>query len=94
MRLEDTLNNKIDKVFSPIKIKIIYYLYLNEFSTISSMIQHIGSNYKVISKHLNELVEMEILNERRINKIRIFNLNRENEIVAIIIKLISVLKTL
>jgi len=93
MKLENT-SKTIEEIFSPIKMRIILYLDENEYATLSSLIQHVKSNHKILSRHLEILKSFNIVREYRVGKIRIFFLNRENEVTQIILRLISALRSL
>jgi len=94
MKSGDIFSTNVEKIFSPIKMRIIRYLYFNEYSTLSAIIQHIGSNHKVVSKHIRELEDIGVIHEFRVNKIRVFRLNSENEITIAIIKLFNALRSI
>mgnify|MGYP000197390166 FL=1 len=72
-----------NEVVSPIKFKIIEYLYDNQYATLATLIQHCRTSYVNIMKHIETLKKMNVLREHRINKIRVFSLNYDNSYTKI-----------
>ena len=74
-------NNKIqfEELFgSKARVKIIKILAINEELNISLIIRKTRLNYKIVSKHLNLLKSLNIVEEKRFGRIKIFRYKIEN----------------
>ena len=94
MRSLDTERVNYENAFNPIVFKIIKYLHVNKYATLSTIIQHCRSSYRHITRYLNILKKMNIVLEYRINKIRLYSLNYESAITQVYINFINQLEEL
>ena len=69
--IEDILGSKA-------KVKILKVLALNEELTISLIINKTKLNYVNTKKHLNHLKELELIQEKKFGRIKIFRYRIEN----------------
>ena len=69
--IEDILGSKA-------KVKILKVLALNEELTISLIINKTNLNYVNTKKHLNHLKELELIQEKKFGRIKIYRYRIEN----------------
>ncbi|MHA2398911.1 MAG: winged helix-turn-helix domain-containing protein [Promethearchaeota archaeon] len=69
--IEDLLGSKA-------RVKILKYLALNEELTISLIISKTKLNYSNVIKHLNHLIELNLVQEKKFGRIKIFRYKIEN----------------
>jgi len=78
---------------SKVKIKIILALMRLGEANISRIVKETSSHYYTVEKHLRELEELGIVDERRLGRVRVFSLNYENPRVPVILELIKSLNS-
>ncbi|MEM2905094.1 MAG: winged helix-turn-helix domain-containing protein [Candidatus Bathyarchaeia archaeon] len=79
--LEETLSSRG-------KVRVLKVLVEMGELNISEIVRRIGLNYTTTSQHLRSLEKMEIVEEKRFGKIRIYRFNAENPRAKAIAQLI------
>jgi len=69
--IEDVLGSKA-------KVKILKALALNEELTISLIIKKTRLNYSNVKNHLNHLIDLDLIQEKKFGRIKIFRFRIEN----------------
>jgi len=91
---QDSGDTDLELILNPIKIRLFLCLLNEEYATFSRLIRVTRSNYKILSRHLEDMKRLGIIQEYRINKIRIFKINYKSKISSILAKFISEWRTL
>jgi len=74
------------------KTKIL--LVLSEYGqlNITRLLKYTGLHHKLLEKHLEELIELGLVEEERIGRLRYFSLRFDNPKVPVILELLRALK--
>jgi DNA-binding transcriptional ArsR family regulator len=72
------------------RIRILYLLAKFEMLNITSLAKKAHLSYEVTRRHLNSLLELGIVEEYKLGRIRVFRLNKGHPIVKKILTLFSI----
>jgi len=82
-----------DLLGSRARVKILKALVINEELTISLLIKKTKLNHVNVSKHLNYLISVDLVQEKQFGRIRIFRFKLENIIARAFKNFIGILES-
>ncbi len=73
---------RVERTITPAKrFLILKYLILNGEANITKISRDLGLSYPITKNHLEELLKLGIIKERRLGRVRIFQINYDDSLV-------------